>query len=285
MINPPKPPTLIKGSFLKSPWIPGVLIAGVATTMALNALGIIALPHISLPNLNIIEPPKESVYTFPPSVTVGKYMEYDFSTALINQLEPQGRETPEIYSFYLGPGFEGPPLGLSLNLFTGVLSGIPKERLTIATDSKFQVCVKDVGGKSSCRTYVMPVAPKVAVTPKKPSKSPAPAPKTPSASTPTTLICPANSHFNPSDSTKCACDTGYQTNSAGNGCEPKKEYCPTATEMGCGSVVSDGIGGRLGLEGTFQSASCGCPSGTVHDSSGDRKNIYGVPLYYCKCSQ
>lgn len=287
MINPPKPPALIKSSFLKSPWIPGVLAAGVATTIALNSAGLIALPHINLPYLlqsNVNNTQKEGDYTFQPgAAAVGKPFKYDFGPGLIQKLEPQGREAPGIYSFYLGSGVGFPPMGLTLDPLTGVLSGTPKERLAVAADSKFEVCVKDVGGKSACRTYVLPVAPKAAVAPKPAKKSPT-TPKTAPASTQTSS-CPANSHFNPTDSTKCACDTGYETNSAGNGCALIVDKCPTAVDMGCGTVVPDGIRpietGGFRLDGRWLSNSCACPSDTEPDSSVSSP----AGTHYCQCNR
>lgn len=172
MINPIKP----KPWIIRSPWVPVLLVTGIATTIALNALGVISLPHISLSNFNIVETSNQGIYPVTSAATVGKYFEYDFSKELINDLEPQGRETPGIYSFYLGSGVGFPPLGLKLDL-NGVLKGIPAG----TGDSKFEVCVKDVGGKSACRTYVMGVDPK-AITTAKPSKILTP------ASTPTSNI-------------------------------------------------------------------------------------------------
>lgn len=230
---------------------------------------------------------KSLVLTFDP-VPAGAPLKYDFAPELIFLLNSQATTTAtstviqkgskkSAYSFYLNSEIGSLPTGLKLGA-DGVLSGTPTE----SEDSEFEICIKDVNGVSACRIYVMPVAPKAAVTPK-PSKTPVPAIRTTPASTPITSICPANSHSNPSDSNKCLCDAGYQFNSAGNSCEPKTEYCPTAVEMGCGSVVPDGMGGGLGLEAAFQPASCGCPSGTVHDSSYDQKNVYGETAYYCKC--
>jgi hypothetical protein len=126
------------------------------------------------------------------AVPSGVLLKYDFAPELIPLLE-SGSSAP--YSFYLGSGVGFPPMGLTLGI-DGVLSGTP----TGTGASKFQVCVKDVGGRSTCKTYSMSVAPKT---------TPAATPKT---------SCPANSHQSPSDSNKCLCDTGYETNSTGNGC-------------------------------------------------------------------
>lgn len=92
------------------------------------------------------------VYAFSEGVTVGMPMKSDFAPILIPLLET-GSSAP--YSFYLGSGVGFPPMGLKLDI-NGVLKGTP----TGTGDSKFQVCVKDVGGRSACRTYVMSVGPK-----------------------------------------------------------------------------------------------------------------------------
>ncbi len=145
MINPIKPKPWLISILL----VPALLAVGGATMMVLNAF------HINLPNLNIIEPATQGIYPVTSTATVGKYFEYDFSKGLINDLEPQGRETPGIYSFYLGSGVGFPPMGLKLDMY-GILKGTP----TGTGDSKFQVCIKDVGGRSVCRTYSMSVVAK-----------------------------------------------------------------------------------------------------------------------------
>ncbi|HWQ99619.1 MAG TPA: hypothetical protein VN397_02090 [Candidatus Methylomirabilis sp.] len=54
-----------------------------------------------------------------------------------------------------------------------------------------------------------------------------------SSNAPSSSSCPTNSHQDPSDASKCLCDSGYQTNSAGNGCAvassppPPSWTCPT----------------------------------------------------------
>src|ERR1035437_4301245 len=80
-------------------------------------------------------------------------MKSDFAPILIPLLPSESTGGP--YSFYLGSGVGFPPMGLKLDM-NGVLKGTP----TGTGDSKFQVCVKDVGGRSACRTYVMSVGPK-----------------------------------------------------------------------------------------------------------------------------
>ncbi len=91
------------------------------------------------------------VFTFD-AVSAGVSFKYDFAPDLISLLET-GSSAP--YSFYLGSGVGFPPMGLKLDM-NGVLKGTP----TGTSDSKFQVCVKDVGGRSACRTYSMTVGPK-----------------------------------------------------------------------------------------------------------------------------
>lgn len=126
------------------------------------------------------------VYTFSEGVTVGRSMKYDFAPTLIPLLET-GSSAP--YSFYLGSGVGFPPMGLKLDM-NGVLKGTP----TGTGDSKFEVCVKDVGGRSACRTYSMSVSPKSTTT-SKTSK-----PSTP-VSTPTSNTSPANSNLNTNSAT------------------------------------------------------------------------------------
>ena len=60
------------------------------------------------------------------------------------------------YTFYLNSGVGFPPIGVILNNH-GLLAGVPKA----AGRYPFQVCVKDLGGTSSCGpTIVMDVQPK-----------------------------------------------------------------------------------------------------------------------------
>jgi hypothetical protein len=291
MINPIKP--ILK--ILANPWIPGVLGVAVVTTIGLNLAGVITLPRINLPylmQLNVNETPKEGVYKFEEGATVGKPFKYDFAPELIQKLDPQGSPDPAIYTFYLGSGVGLPPMGLFLDLQSGVLSGTPKG----TNISNFEVCVKDVGGRSACRTYTIPVAPKTTTTPK-PSKTPAPTPKTTPKPTPTPTptptpktSCPANSHQSPSDSSRCSCDTGYKINSAGNGCAPTPvvDECPTVLDPPCGTIVADGLRpietGGLSISGGWVPGSCACPPGTSLDSSIKETNAYG-PVNYCNCNQ
>lgn len=90
------------------------------------------------------------------AVSSGVLLKYDFAPELIPLLET-GSSAP--YSFYLGSGVGFPPMGLKLDI-NGVLEGTP----TGTGTSEFQVCVKDVGGRSVCKTYSMTVAPKTTST-------------------------------------------------------------------------------------------------------------------------
>ena len=85
---------------------------------------------------------------------VSKPYSHDFAPELIPLLGPGGCTDPSICSFYLGSGVGFYPMGLTLSI-DGVLSGTPKT----AGNSNFQICVKDVGGRSACRTYTMDVQP------------------------------------------------------------------------------------------------------------------------------
>jgi hypothetical protein len=94
---------------------------------------------------------QSEVYEFD-AISAGVLLKYDFAPQLIPLLET-GSSAP--YSFYLGSGVGFPPMGLTLGI-DGVLKGTP----TGTGTSKFEVCVKDVGGRSACKTYSMTVEPK-----------------------------------------------------------------------------------------------------------------------------
>jgi len=113
----------------------------------LSQTGYITLPHINLPF------GQSNVYKIKPDATVGVPCSYEFSE-LIPLLGPKNSVGTDIYTFYLGSGVGFPPMGLILGI-DGVLKGTP----TAAGTSKFQVCVKDVGGRSTCRTYSLTVNP------------------------------------------------------------------------------------------------------------------------------
>ena len=114
-----------------------------------------------MPHINIGQS-----YKIPEEATVGVPSSYEFSE-LISFLGPGSSAAPAIYTFYLGSGVGFPPMGLVLGI-DGVLKGTPTAKGT----SKFQVCVKDVGGRSTCRTYSLTV--NSASTPKKNSNSTCP---------------------------------------------------------------------------------------------------------------
>lgn len=143
-----------KSSPHKMQWIPMVIIIGCMAIAILDQTGYINLPHFGHSN----------VYKISPDATVGVHCSYEFSE-LISFLGPESNANPAIYTFYLGSGVGFPPMGLTLGI-GGVLRGIPTAKGT----SKFQVCVKDVGGSSTCRTYSLTVNP--ASTPKKNSACP-----------------------------------------------------------------------------------------------------------------
>lgn len=129
---------------LKTPWIPGILLAAVMAAVALNQMGYISLPHFGNANSAF------DAWEFPEGAVIGTPWSYDFSHQLTPLLDPEGSNGP--YTFYLGSGTGFPPMGLILSP-DGVLSGTPT-----GTGGNFQVCVKDVGGRSKCRTYHLTVA-------------------------------------------------------------------------------------------------------------------------------
>ena len=127
--------------------IPLLIVIGLLTIGVLVGTGYITLPHINLPfGLS-------GVYKITPDATVGIPCSYEFSE-LIPLLGPKSSVGTDIYTFYLGSGVGFPPMGLILGI-DGVLKGTPTAKGT----SKFQVCVKDVGGTSTCRTYSLTVNP------------------------------------------------------------------------------------------------------------------------------
>ena len=105
--------------------------------------------YITLPKINFLS----DVYEITPDATVGVPCSYEFSE-LISFLDTRNNGNTDIYTFYLGSGVGFPPMGLILGI-DGVLKGTP----TAEGLSKFQVCVKDVGGNSTCRTYSLRVNP------------------------------------------------------------------------------------------------------------------------------
>ena len=129
-----------KPSLLKSPVIPLVIVGVIAAIAILDQTGYITLPHFG--NL---------AYEIQPPATVGVACRYDFSHALIPLLDPEGSNGP--YTFYLDSGVGFPPMGLILGV-DGILSGTPTGK-----DGTFEVCVKDVAGKSVCRKYHLAVNP------------------------------------------------------------------------------------------------------------------------------
>ncbi|MFH0831708.1 MAG: hypothetical protein V1886_02470 [archaeon] len=106
-----------------------------------------------------------NVWTFPEKFIIGVNYSYDFAPGLILLLNPNstavssssnplssnpdGIAGSAIYTFYLGSGAGFPPMGLILGI-DGVLRGTPTGK-----GGKFEVCIKDAGGKSACRTYLI----------------------------------------------------------------------------------------------------------------------------------
>ena len=79
-------------------------------------------------------------------LTIGVPYAIDFPSSLIPLLPSESTGGP--YTFYLGSRVGSLPMGLILGI-DGVLRGTP----TAASLNEFQVCVKDVGGRSACKTY------------------------------------------------------------------------------------------------------------------------------------
>ena len=132
LLQPVKP----KPSLLKTPWIPGILFVGLATVLALNLGGYITLPSLG----------QNLVWELPDNAVIGTPYRLNFANSdLISSLDPDGNKGP--YTFYLGSGVGFPPMGLILSP-DGMLSGTPT-----GTGGNFQVCVKDIGGRSVCRIY------------------------------------------------------------------------------------------------------------------------------------
>ncbi|MFH1971107.1 MAG: putative Ig domain-containing protein [Patescibacteria group bacterium] len=134
------PPTKLKQILRLLPYFIG--IGSIAITL-LAQTGYITLPRIDI----------GQSYKIQEEATVGKYSSYEFS-ALIPGLGPKSGGDTDIYTYYLGSGVGFPPMGLILGI-DGVLKGTP----TAEGTSKFQVCVKDVGGRSACETYSLTVNP------------------------------------------------------------------------------------------------------------------------------
>ena len=134
-----QPPQKIQPSH-KAGWVPIAILVVVFGIFALNWAGIIQLPHFG----------SGGVYEISPPATIGVPCAYNFSE-LIDLLPPESHADSQIYTFYLGSGVGFPPMGLILGI-DGILRGTPTGK-----GSKFQVCVKDAGGRSFCRTYHLEV--------------------------------------------------------------------------------------------------------------------------------
>jgi hypothetical protein len=132
----------------KGLWLPLGLFIGLFTIAVLNQTGYITLPHITLPNLGNLNGEE-----IPTEATIGAHYNYDFSPDLIPLLDPNYLGDRSGYTFYLGSGTGFPPMGLILGP-DGILSGTPTGK-----GGNFEVCVKDVGGRSVCRKYHLNVNP------------------------------------------------------------------------------------------------------------------------------
>jgi len=139
MVNPKAQPTQTlqkRPSFFKSPVLPMLILVSCIALVGLDQAGYISLPHFAL-----------DVYEIPEQATIGKPASYDFYDEMLNLLEPNGPSNPAIYTCYLGSGVGFPPMGMILGTDC-VLRGTPT-----GTGKNFEVCMKDVGGRSVCRKY------------------------------------------------------------------------------------------------------------------------------------
>lgn len=127
--------------------IPTLIGIGLLIVGALAYTGHITLPHLNVPGA------QSGVYKITPDATVNVPVSYEFSE-LIAHLPSGSGGNPAVYTYYLGSGVGFPPMGLILGL-DGVLKGTP----TAPGTSTFQVCVKDIGGRSYCRKYSLTVNP------------------------------------------------------------------------------------------------------------------------------
>lgn len=175
-------------------------------------------------------------------LTIGVPYDIDFSS-LIPLLPPESTGGP--YTFYLGSGVGFPPMGLILGI-DGVLRGTP----TAVGNSKFQVCVKDVGGRSACKTYQFSTV-----------NSGTNAPPTNTAVVPTkdtseqpAKTCPATS-----------CDTG--------------ECCWSSRED---ETPGPGPHPAVNIVAVMVEKSCDCPSDTT--ISADQIMAESYPWKRCECN-
>ncbi|HLC39753.1 MAG TPA: hypothetical protein VJJ76_02625 [archaeon] len=119
--------------------IPFVILAGVfITVFTLYQTG-----YINLENFP---------YEIKNAACIGvPYEGFDFAPGLTPLLYPNWNGERSGYTFYLGSGTGFPPMGLILGI-DGILRGTPTGK-----GSNFEVCVKDVGGNSVCRTFHLKV--------------------------------------------------------------------------------------------------------------------------------
>ena len=120
------------------------ILVGLGIAVAAQFLGLIELRGILNSN--------SGAYELPPTAIIGEEYSYDFSSELIPLLPSDSLGGP--YTFYLDSGVGFYPMGLTLDI-DGKLHGIPK-----TTAGNFRVCVKDVSGKSACKTYHLDVGSK-----------------------------------------------------------------------------------------------------------------------------
>jgi len=141
--NAPKPPKpVLKRSFFKSAWFPGMIAVGLFAVAGLYMAGLITLPHLG----------RGLTFNLDPVVS-GQPISLNFAPALMPYIDPSGKGENGPYTFFLDSGVGFPPMGLILGP-DGVLRGTPT-----GLGSDFRVCVKDGSGKSACRNYYLDVNP------------------------------------------------------------------------------------------------------------------------------
>lgn len=134
--DPQQPSPQPKPKWYQKPTIPLAIGVCCLTIAVMAQMGYVTLPKFHLQN--------PGIYEIQPPAIIGKPYIYDFSE-LISLLPQESQGST--YTFYIGSGVGFPPMGLILGI-DGKLKGTPT-----AKAGNFEVCVKDVGGKSVCRKY------------------------------------------------------------------------------------------------------------------------------------
>ncbi len=120
--------------------LPFIIIGAVFAVFILDQTGYIDIPFVDIPNF------LDSLLEIKDAACIGVPYAFDFAPGLIPLLNPDWNGVRSGYTFYLGSGKGFPPTGLILGT-DGIMRGTPT-----GTGGNFEVCVKDVGGNSICRT-------------------------------------------------------------------------------------------------------------------------------------